>query len=227
MSFLAPLARSAASYIGRKWIKRKLKYQRKFRARRNYRYAPIGRYKTSKPIYVKKTILLDKIDVSCNTTHNDVYTFQANDLGQIASYNELYDQYRIDKVVCTFQVMNGSIPRDAAGFYTTLGRIHSIIDYTDNNSSYGLTDLINDSTYKCTKTNRDHKRVVYPKYLNDIGGNAASQPTNKGWISTSDGAVSHYGIKLLFEGGSGPNSGYISFTVQPKFTYYLKFKDPK
>lgn len=107
-----------------------------------------------------------------------------------------------------------------------------MIDTTDSSvSGATLQDFMNDSSYKCTPSTRDHVRTVYPKYLVDVGGNNASN-SKSGWLNTRDvnnipSAVSHYGIKFAYQGGIASTAGYTSFIYDTFITYYIEFKDPK
>jgi hypothetical protein len=90
--------------------------------------------------------------------------------------------------------------------------------------------MMNDSTYRGSRSSRNHTRVIYPKFMMSAGATQSKQA--RGWLScfnadgTTVSAVSHYGIKYAFEGGTG-TTGIASFLVEPIVTYFISFKNPK
>jgi len=187
----------------------------------------------NKVLSVKKTVLYERQVVPCNTTVFRSDTFELADIPQYTPYVQLYDKYKINKVVITYKTLtNASTIYQAPGQVTTTGIVHSIIDNTDVVAPTAIQPMMNDSTYKCTNGTKNHTRVIYPKFMSQIGGGVQGK-SNSGWLNTklvddtTVSAVSHYGIKFAFEGGTATSSAYTSMIFECIYTYYISFKDPK
>lgn len=177
-------------------------------------------------VRVKKTQILNRISVNGNVTAYGSDTFEMSDLVQSGSYQTLYEEYRIDKIVYSFKALNNMAVAGASVGYATLGMIHSIIDTNDSTPPASIQSLMNDSTYKGSVSNRNHTRIIRPKWLNEVGGGVQGQ-SKTGWLNTDQPTISHYGIKYALEGGLVPTAGQISYFVEPIVTYYMSFRNPK
>lgn len=187
----------------------------------------------NRPLVVKKTVKYDRIVQACNQTSFGADTFELADIPEYASYIALYDKFKIQKVVITYRTLtNSSTIYQAPGQITTTGFVHSYIDTTDGVAPGSLADMMNDSTYKITNGTRNHTRIIYPKFMVNVGANVQGR-SQSGWLNTklvdnvTTNTVSHYGIKFAFEGGTGQSSAYTSMIFEPIYTYYVAFKDPK
>lgn len=216
-----PFRRAYRSMFGRK----KAPAKRKRVQRKGRRLA-----KQTGHLTVKKTEIESRVFVAANATQFGVDTFELGDLTQYADYVKLYEEFRIDKIVYQFKSLNnvsGAVP---AGGLNTLGMIHTRIDTNDGVVPTSIQDMMNDSTYRGTRSSRNHVRVIKPKFMMSAG-TAQTKPTT-GWLScyNADGitpnAVSHYGIKWALEGGFS-SVATTSFIVEPIITYYVSFRNPK
>jgi len=176
---------------------------------------------------IKKTVIGDRIETQCNSQSFPTITFELSDIPQYASYAALYDEFRINKVVVRYKTLtNVSSMYEAPGQITTTGFLHSVIDYGDSAPYSSFQSMANDGDYKCTVGTKDHVRTIYPKFLNVVGGSVQDQ-SMRGWLNCDNVNVSHYGLKLGFEGGKATSSAYTSFIVEPFITYYISFRNPK
>lgn len=187
----------------------------------------------NRSLVVKKSVKYDRITTGCNVTTFGSDTFELADIPQYLAYANLYDKFKILKVLVTYRTLtNSSTLYQAPGQVTTTGFVHSYIDTTDAVAPTSIADMMNDSTYRVTRGTRDHKRMIYPKFINVVGGSSQAQ-SKSGWLNTRavDGttinSVSHYGIKFSFEGGTGATNAYSSMIHEPIYTYWIAFKDPK
>jgi len=187
----------------------------------------------NRSIVVKKSVKYDRITTVANNTGFGVDTFELADIPQYAAYSGLYDKFKIIKVKVTYRTLtNTSHMYQSPGQVTTTGFVHSIIDTTDGVAPSSIADMMNDSTYRITRGTRDHSRMIYPKFMVNVGGGAQGQ-SKSGWLNTklNDNATingtSHYSIKYAFEGGSAPTAGYTTMIHEPSYTYWIAFKDPK
>jgi len=178
----------------------------------------------------------------CNTNAIEAgnYTFELTDMPDYAAFANLYEYYRIDKVKVDFRAMNNQAPQGGGGVqgtnvnsFTSLGRIHSVIDYNSANNynatRAGIQDMMKDNSYRCTTSSRNHSRTFTPKILIEAGGaSVGAISKSKQWIptGTTTNALSHYCLKWLLEGGDGA-AGQASFMIEPTVTMWVSFKDIK
>jgi len=187
----------------------------------------------NRAIVVKKSVRYDRITTGGNVTNFGADTFELADIPQYLAYANLYDKFKILKVLVTYKTLtNSSHLYQSPGQVVTAGFVHSIIDTTDSVAPSSLADMMNDNTYRVTRGTRDHSRMIYPKFMNSVGGGVAAQ-SKSGWLNTrnvdgvSINTVSHYSIKFAFEGGTTATSAFTSMIHQPIYTYWIAFKDPK
>ena len=177
-------------------------------------------------VNVKKTIIDPRLVVTGNVTNFSSDTFELVDLPQYLSYTALYEEYRINKIVYSFKALNNmALPSQLAGNVSTLGMIHTTIDYNDSVAPTSIQNMMNDSSYKGTLSNRSHTRTFVPKWLNVVAGGVPNQ-SKTGWLNCDNVNVSHYAIKWAFEGGT-TSGAPPSFYVEPIITYYVSFRNPK
>lgn len=180
--------------------------------------------------------------VNCNSIETGVYTFELSDFPEYASYQALYEYYRIDKVQVTWRTMNnvattGSVVNPAVSFiYQSAGRIHSVIDYNDSApfaaSRAGIQEMMQDQSYKCTTSTKNHSRTLVPHILMEGGGASVGVITKrKQWIPVGNttASLTHYSLKYILEGGYQVNAAgtNISYMVEPTIKMWVSFKDPK
>lgn len=222
-----PLARAA--YKG---LKKVFSRKRKSAKKRYTR-----KMKADKPFMVKKTVLLDKVDLKSNSTVFGSTTFEFTDLPQYANYAALYEEFKIVKVVVSFKSMANNEPNFINSGTVTTGIIHTIVDTNDDTAPSTIQSMMNDPTYRCTRlTKWSHTRVIYPKFLSQVGGAVAggagsvSSRQGSGWLKCINGgvynAVSHYGLKNCFEGGVNSAGNYTAALIEPQITYYIAFRNP-
>ena len=207
---------------------------KKVARRRGGRGGGKGHHQTG-ALTVKKTVIDPRIIVNNATTSFGVDTFELADLPQYQAYIALYEEYRIDKIVYSFKSLNniatGVATTAGVTAFTSLGMIHSRVDTNDAVAPTSIQDMMNDTTYRGSRSSKNHTRVIYPMFLNDVGGNTADQ-SKRGWLNcyNADGvtisSVSHYAMKWAFEGGIGI-ANQPSFVVEPIVTYYVSFRNPK
>lgn len=195
--------------------------------KRVFRKRPARRQKSNVNnglLHVKKTIIDARVNVVSGTTIFGVDTFELNDIPQMTDYRQIYEEYRIDKIVYTFNSLtNMATPQVGIG-YATLGMIHSVVDNNDATAPTSIQTMMNDSLYRGSRSSKNHVRVFRPKWLNQVAGGAV-QPKG-GWLLTDSPNVSHYGLKYALEGGNASTPS-TSFFVEPIVTYYISFKNPK
>lgn len=196
------------------------------RKRKTRRVVRRRTHSTRGAVHVKKVVLDARIGVLGNATAFGVDTFELSDIPQYAAYVSLYEEYRIDKIKYSFKALNNLAAANVLGApVSTLGMVHTILDYNDAAVPTSIQVMMNDSTYRGTTSNRTHTRTFVPKWLNVVAGGVADQ-SKTGWLNTDSVTVSHYAIKWAFEGGI-TSGAPTSFYVEPIITYYVSFRNPK
>jgi len=185
---------------------------------------------------VKKTVIDDRIIVNSGTTQFGSDTFELADLPQYGDYINLYEEFRIDKIVYSFKALvNQSLGTPVVGslYVATLGMVHTNVDHNDATAPTSIQSMMNDPTYRGTSSNRHHTRVIKPRWLNTIGGAFQGQ-SKTGWLNCQDPSgnvnpASHYALKWAFQGGynNSPLVTPFSFMLEPIITYYVSFRNPK
>lgn len=176
-------------------------------------------------LHTKKVVLNGRILAQGNVTQFYSDTFELSDIPQWGQYQALYEEYKINKIVFSIKSLDNVALVGSNVALNTLGMVHSIIDYNDAVVPTSIQTMMNDSTYKGTRSSRTHTRVFTPRWLNNVAGGVSAQ-NKTGWLDTATPSVSHYSIKYALEGGSMAVPA-TSFIVELIVTYYISFKNPK
>ena len=180
----------------------------------------------------------DRDIVNINQYQAGTFTFELSDFPEYASYQSTYEYFRIDKVQVTWRALNNVAQTTGitpGTIFCAAGRIHSIIDYNDASaptaSRAGVSVLMQDNSYKCTSSMRNHTRTLVPRILMEGGGSSVGVVSKaKQWIpcGNTTASLSHFGIKYIMEGGYSTSAlSYASFCVEPTIKLWVSFKDPQ
>lgn len=146
------------------------------------------------------------------------YSFSLADCQQYATFDALFDQYRLKKVV--FKIVPLQNVVDALNVSTE--GLASVIDY-DGSGPTTYTAATTYQTFKETQPMRRHTRVLYPKMLRQVYQSALStgyEVTTGRFLDTLQPDIPHYGVTVIFPGGTSTNQ---KWKVICK--YYLEFKN--
>lgn len=142
--------------------------------------------------HFKRTFLLAQFTASATGPNFYGYNFTLSALPNYIEFTNLFDQYRINKVVVKFVPSANS---DNIGASQIIPNLHSAIDNNDSTAPTALTQLYEYGSYKRTRGTQTHTRVFTPSCLADISVSSSS-PKWKQWIGTQFPAVEHYGLKV-------------------------------
>lgn len=220
-----------ARYRKRRGLGRTLRRARRYRASGlgSFGYR-VGRYmgrKISNLVHTfRKEFPLPQI-VSTTADQNLAYQFTANTLPEFPNFIELYDQYKIAKIVLSFEPKySGTNTSGIAPIQKWMRIVH---DYDDANplaTEDQYLDYSNCKSRLCTQ-GRVIRMVLYPKVLKPayiLGGSFQTQPSKSGWLDTDSYTVPHLGLKV-FVPDLGLPINYGMFNV--RCTYVLKFKNSR
>lgn len=159
-------------------------------------------------------------------------------LANYTEFTNLYDQYKITRVVYHVQLINNP---DAGNIVnsTTAGNNSSnwfpklwyVRDY-DDNTSMTLDEMRQYSKSKCItlRPNQTYKIAVKPAVLlqaYDTAISSAYIPKWNQWVDAANSATPHYGIKFLVDTFNIDPSDTAPFKVRFDVKYYFLCKTPR
>lgn len=130
--------------------------------------------------------------------------FTLSDLPQVASFQAVFDSYRINKVTVKFIPLQNVSPLKSAD---TAGAnqngvnqdLETVIDYDDGNILTSRSAALEYDTYKVTPCYAKHVRTITPKMsmnaFKTSGTTIGYIQEAKQWIDAAYADVEHYGIK--------------------------------
>lgn len=172
--------------------------------------------------FKRKLFLQDYIAVS-GTQVAGATQFTISDLPSSTDFTNLFDQYRINKIVWKLipkytevALVPGSATQNA-----NLQQIHSVLDYDDATAPTSISQLTQYQNHKMTRGNQVHTRVLIPKVETMVNG-ASNAPKSYVWIDCDDTTVFHRGVKFIV-----PSPGTTGTTLyyDAEFTFYISCKN--
>lgn len=205
----------------RNYRRRTLRKRRPMRRTRRMIRRPLKR--TLNVHHFKRTLIGTDIPTATGTTFGAVI-FRLNQLADFADFTNLYDSYRINKVVWK---LVPNVNSAEAGATQKLPQVHSVIDTNDNTAPTALTQLVQYSNYRMTMGSRIHTRMLTPASRDEAfqsTGTAYPATINfKKWITTEYPAITFLGIKYAI----GSTAAAAAVTYTPYVTFYFSCKNVK
>jgi len=179
----------------------------------------------ARPLYrYKQTSLnpigIGSISVAPGTTFLNAYSFSLNQVGgNLGAFGNLYDQYKINKVVMTFVPKFNSSDVGQAPTGGQMSMIASCIDYDDAVAPLSVGDILEHNNAKLHRT-KVFTRVVRPcvNFNVSTGATAGVSTKQSPWLDVVNTNVPHFGVKIGITGTSVTQS----YDIICK--YYLSFK---
>lgn len=170
--------------------------------------------------------------VETGSNQNLAYSFKLDNVVNASDFTNLYDMYRINKVVLHLEPTYDTTASGSGLGVPNGRRIRVVHDYNDNNP---LTQEDDNLEYANCKSyypwsRRGIKITLYPKINNtveNVGGSQAftSIPSNKVWLNMADDEVPHFGLKIMIPGNLTPGVDAELYRVRAKF--HLSMKNSK
>jgi len=142
------------------------------------------------------------------------FNFTLGSLGNAASLENIFDQYRIVGVKASF------FPQTPNGSTSPLTQIYTAIDY-DDISATSISSLLQYDTLKVAPSNVLFQRNLKPRFAVAAYSGSFSSYANMNpntWIDCASPNVQYYGLKT----GVPANAGTASWNVL--FTYIIQFR---
>lgn len=202
-------------------------YKRKSMSRRKIRRTGRKAKKVQNQVhnFRRSDILLDIL--STTTNRNLAYSFSLSDLPNATEIKALYQQYKIKKIVLTFEP---SYNQNALGFWlvTTSSQalpkkfVRVVHDYEDANALANEADYLQYANCRNFVHGQKFKVVLYPKVINYVensgGAATGANPVPSPWLDTDTDTVPHFGIKAFI-----PDIGLPNNTSQYRLTSTVYF----
>lgn len=187
-----------------------------------------GRHRMPKTHDFKQTIPGAVIYNDPTGTNGFGFLFMLSQLDQVATFGDLFDQYKINKVVIKLmpRTQNTHAPGTAVG--TCPSYFYSTIDYDDANVPTTLAELREYERCRVISTTdgKSHSITIKPRIAMAAFSGAFTSYANKGnqWIDCASTGVQHYGWKCIFPpAGTGNAVGSVSYDTM--LTFYLSFRN--
>jgi len=205
---------------------------RRYRRRGIKPYRPKGYYNAArrvrsmmKPIYrYKQTSLnptgIGSINVPIGSTFLNAYSFSLNQVGgNLGAFGNLYDQYKINKVVMQFVPKFTDSDIGTAPTGGQLSMVATCIDYDDAAIPVSIGDILERNNAKLHRT-KMFSRVLKPcvNFNVSTGATAGVSTKQSPWLDVTNTNVPHFGVKIGITG----TAVIQSYDIIVK--YYLSFR---
>lgn len=168
--------------------------------RRRLRTSRRPRLSSLKVHHFRRTFTLTQLGSSNAGAVLGGYNFTLSQLPNYTEFTNLFDSYRINKILVKFIPSHNSSDVGAGGQY--IPNFHTILDYNDSTAPASLNAMYEYQNWRMSRGVSAHKRIWTPASLDSVAttaGVASSNPTYKQWISTSSADIPHYGLKYGIE----------------------------
>jgi hypothetical protein len=218
--------------------------QRAFRSRR--RRTKKSKYK--KPLALKVQNFVeraapDTLNVRPEATATGLFkSFQLNDIAQVNNYVQLFDEYKITKVVVTFRYKGiGQNARvvdiTGANPITPVNEVNPVLYYKIDHNDDENDDLSNlklsmkTREHQFTNNNPKFDIVIKPSNListdNMVGASPAigtNRPKWGQWLHTPDDGIKYFGLKAYAVADTGAGTSY-GGALEVTYKYYFSMKN--
>lgn len=200
---------------------RKKRYARRFRKRlrkrRGIRRRRVVRRGRRNRLHHFRRTITGSITATPGVLAPTGFSFSLDAVTNYSEFSNLFDSYRINKVVVKFvprTTDNGQGANERGNFYT-------VVDYNDITTLTNVANALERDTVRRTAATRVHTRVFRPAVATAAYKSLTTwgyMPSWKRWIDMSDPQVPHYGLKYVIDNRDDVNMVYDYF-----ITYYMSF----
>lgn len=206
------------------------------------------RYPIRKPLALKPHNFVERctpmvLEVANESTASGLFHFfTLSQCLQVAHYKELFEYYRINKVVLEFRYKGAQTPAYTSTPATSSGNqaaynqeivneinpvLYFKVDHNDNTSQTlnVLKESMRTREHQFTNSKPNFSITLKPAILMEAYKTSIStsyQPAWGKWLSTRDDTVPHYGIKAFAVAGMGNNPNMGKIEIQQKIYFSVK-----
>lgn len=183
----------------RNYRRRTLRKRRPMRRTRRIIRRPMT--KSLRVHHFKRTFQLSTIATSNTGPTFAGYSFTLSQLPNASEFTNLFDLYRINKILVRFVPNHNS--SDVAGTGSAqISNFHSVLDYNDATAPTSLDQMYEYQNWKFTRGTSIHQRLWRPTTFDMVavsGGSSSANPQWRQWLSTSVTNIPHFGLKVGIE----------------------------
>jgi len=154
---------------------------------------------------------------------NNTTYFQLSNLDNSSSFENVWDQYRIDAIRMTVKPQNNAIGL-VTNSTTSLVPLYCVIDY-DNTSNLSSAAAAREyANCIVLEPGESFTRVFQPRVAAAVYSGAFTSFANMEppWIDCASPNVQHYGVKIFVPGATAAQTLLQSWDVT--YEYYISFK---
>lgn len=196
------------------------RFNRRRRTTRTRRLRRTARGHT-RVVSFKRTQTLGTVATNASGYFFASYQFKLADLPNYSDITNLFEVYRLRKVVVRATPLNPNTTQTTLN----IANCGSIVDYDDAVAVSSISTMDQYHSFRMHSPMKGWTRTFYPKHavqlyneVASVGGTAYAQ--RSGWINTAWYNVPHYGLKVGIEGAS-VSTNIWSLAV----TYYVDARD--
>jgi len=194
----------------RRTFRRKRRFVRKrYVKRKRFIPRPIGRSHR-----FVRGVLLGTVSSAAAATTYAAYSFALSDVPNYTEFTNLFDEYRISKVILTF--VPQCMTTTSNPIYTTSWLIY-VVDKDDASTPTSYTSLQEYPKHKVLSANRRFYVSFRPRFSTEVYASPATTGygSRTGWLDCSNAGIPHYGFKLAM--GLSGTAGAFSYAVFAKY----------
>lgn len=159
------------------------------------------------------------------TPYVNTYVFSLSQLAAVGDFSNLYDQYRINYIVCKFWLKID--PGAQAAASASYPRFFWYRDLDDSAAPSNLNEMRENAKCKCVvmHPNRPVTVAFKPNILAQMFNNGVTTqyaPKFNQWIDMGNTGTYHYGFKFAIDDLTNTN-----YSVTVEATYYFQCKQPR
>lgn len=174
-----------------------------------------------KPYLFKRNTVISTLNFGWKTTAQSVvYTPTIGDLPNMSEFTNLYDEYKLNKIILHFESLTTGRDMNqpavtAGGLFSSaslvgsLKRIRVVRDYNDSTALATENSAFEYQNMRSYPVGKSFKIVLYPRLLGMNYRNAVSTSYTSikpKYIDTNDLATPHYGLKFFVPALTGDTS---------------------
>jgi len=177
---------------------------------------PVMKLKQQRIYNFRETYSAATITASTSLPVFGALNFQINSLGDLSSYQGLFDAYRIIQAEVQF------IPKYVVGSNTGVPLLFTVIDYDDSSTPTQISQLLDYDTVQISPGDVLQSRVLTPRAALGVYGSTLTsygQTANSQWMDLASPQVQYYGVKYGLEAAAYSAGFYeviVTLTIQTK-----------
>lgn len=198
---------------------------RRVRRRPTYRRRSV-RSKT-KTYFFKRNVLRTGITQTVTNDNLGAMTFKLDDVANYSEYLAMFDRYKICAIKIRFIPQYNVAQMATPNQNNVVPKLFTLIDVNDSSPPSNLNEMRQYSNVKVTRGYYQKKIYFRPMIAAGVyqGGTYGAAMNTRGWISTSDYQVVHYGIKYGIDAAGATQTQLQKWDIE--CVYYMAFKQPK